>query len=172
MSSSGGGCGSLDQATKTTIFQSQLPVDYLDTSITINVWETIEADLSESAPAQLWYILMEQTNNGATVETLELEMTMPHPVTGVMTPYTVTIAGMVSGTIYYVYRNRSLVAGDFNFLGANSHQSLGDIFLNSNVAVPFVAGSVGLVRVRQTTAVDITSAQIEVNIVWDRLVTV
>jgi hypothetical protein len=38
------------------------------------------------------------------------------------------------------------------------------------MATPFNAASIGLIRVRQTTAVDGVTAQIEVNIVWDKLV--
>jgi len=146
---------------KGVYWRTQLPVDYLDISLVINTWETVIADLSGGKPARLWYIIIEQTNNGATAEDLELEIT----ING--TAYTITIPAD-SGTPYYVTMLFSLVAGDFSFEGVTASRSVGDP-VTYYKAMPFVGVNVGLIRIRQTTDVDITSAQIEVNIIWDRL---
>jgi len=144
-------------------WKTQLPVDYIDTSLVQNAWENVVADLSEGRPARLLRIIIEQTNNGATPESLELEIT----ING--TAYVFALA-CDSDTQYYGYINMNLTAGDFSpFLTATVVRPLAS---HTGVAVqsyPFVAASVGLIRVRQTTDVDVTSAQIEVNIVWDRL---
>lgn len=143
-------------------WQTQLPVDYLDTSLTINTFENVVADLSSGRPARLWYIIVEQTNNGATAETIALEMT----ING--TAYTVTITDAASGTPYYIYLYFNLATGDFNFTSTTNVFAAG--VHAANVAKPFTARTVGLIRVQQTTDVDGTSAQIEVNIAWDKLV--
>jgi hypothetical protein len=145
------------------VWQTQLPVDYIDTSLTINNWETVVADLSDGSRARLRFIMVEQTNNGATDETIELEITINRK------PYTFTLS-MVSGTLYFCSFNQNLTAGDFTTsVGTTNYAAMS---VSSTVANWFNAESVGLVRVRQTTGVDGTSASIEVNIVWDKLVAV
>lgn len=143
-------------------FQTQLPIDFLDAALVINVWETVSVDLSENAPAKLWFIQVEQTNNGAAVEDLELEIT----ING--TAYTWPLAGIASGAIQFCFIGVTLSAGDFTPGFSANVRTVGNA-LDPDTAVPFVAGDVGLIRVRQTTAVDVVSAQIEVNLVWEKL---
>ncbi len=147
---------------KFAYWKSQPPVDYIDTSLVINTWETVVADLSEGKPARLWLIHVEQTNNGATDETIELEIT----ING--TTYTCTLTGIASGEINYVRVDRTAIAGDFRLIHTATGVSVGYAHSNDGT-VPFTADSIELIRVRQTTDVDITSAQIEINIVWDML---
>jgi len=148
---------------KAKFWKTQLPVDYIDTSLVINTWETVSADLSGGKPARLWYMLVEQTNNGAAAEDIELEVT----ING--TAYT-WIGSCDSGTVYGGYIQYNLSAGDFVPSLSTTKYTVASPTLSNHVAMPFVASSVGLVRVRQTSAVDGVSAQIEVNIVWDKLV--
>jgi len=146
-------------------WKAQSPIDFIDNALVVNVWETVSADLSEGSPARLWYIIVEQTNNGAGVETLEFEITINGTV------YLVTMAGIASGARQFVFSQ--LVddgAGDFSFAGAVSIVTPLNPTLDVDQAVPFGADSVGLIRVRQTTAVDAGGAQIEVNIIWDKRV--
>lgn len=148
-------------------WRTQLPVDFLDDSLTINDWSTVSADLSGGEPVNLWYIQLEQTNNGGTPETLELEINMVNPSTGVVTAYTFTLA-CNSGTIYYAIINRNLTGGDFTCILSATAYSV-NASPSANVALPFFTASVGLIRVRQTTDVDVVAAQIEVNITWEKL---
>jgi len=143
-------------------WKSQLPVDYLDTSLVINTWENVVADLSGGKPAKLWWIMLMQTNNGATNEDLELEIT----ING--TAYTFTITA-VSGTIYYCRFTYEQSAGDFYPLAGTDIVTVGTGVAVAGSPIPFIRENVGLIRVRQTTDVDLTSASIEVNIVWERL---
>ena len=73
-------------------FIEQIPIDYIDTTLVQNTWETVDADLSDGAPVRILYVIVEQTNNGATGETIELEMT----ING--TAYTMTFNNIGSGT--------------------------------------------------------------------------
>jgi len=146
---------------KGVYWRTQLPVDYIDTSLVQNTWENVVADLSGGKPARLWLIIVEQENNGATVETIELEIT----ING--TAYTWTLTGIASGTPNYCYISTGLTAGDFTT--ANGATIYTVLAADPDLSVPFTVESVGLIRVRQTTDVDGTSAQIEVNVVWDRL---
>jgi len=142
-------------------WKSQVPVDYLDDSLVQNTWETVVADLSGGKPARILYIFLEQTNNGATAEDLELEIT----INGIA--YTFSQAAAASGSQYQGRISYSASAGNFlAIMGTGGWTVRG---FNVNTSVDFIAESVGLIRVRQTSDVDITSAQIEVNIVWDRL---
>lgn len=143
------------------IWKTQLPVDYLDTSLTINNFETVNADLGGNDPVRLWYILVEQTNNGATAEDIELEIT----ING--TAYTWT-ASCASGVINFGRFTYQLSAGDFE---TNLHTTANTVGggEDADQSVPFIAETVGLIRVRQTSTVDGTAAQIEVNIKWDKL---
>lgn len=145
------------------IWQSQLPVDYIDNSLTINNWETIVADLSGGDPARLWWIIVEQTNNGAAVENFELEIT----ING--TAYTFAQAAAVSGTQYFGLMYYTLTAGDFTPLFTTSTHTVGNP-VSTAQGIPFTAETVSLIRIRQTTAVDVVAASLEVNIVWDLLV--
>jgi len=142
-------------------WKTQLPVDYIDTSLVINTWETVIADLSGGKPAKLLYIIVEQTNNGTTDEDIEFEIT----ING--TAYTFS-GTMTSGTRYYAFMEENLSAGDFNPVLSSAVRGV-NFSPGAETATPFIAESVSLIRVRQTTDVDLTSAQIEVNIVWDRL---
>jgi len=135
---------------------SQDAVDFIDTSLTINDWSQVIADLSEGIPARLWFIILEQTNNGATAEDIELELT----INGT----TITWSGTLdSGTPYlcYVgYDNNPYLSAGVNSVNNSGYTAQ---------TVPLNCNSVALIRVRQTTDVDLTSAQIEVNIIWDKL---
>lgn len=143
-------------------WQTQLPIDYIDTSLVINTWETVSSNLSGGKPARIWYVLLEQTNNGATDEDIELEIT----ING--TAYTFTQTA-VSGTQYRLRFSYELTGGDFNPVLSTSAVMFGSAG-SGTFSVPFNCSSIGLIRVRQTSAVDVTAAQIEVNIVWDKLV--
>lgn len=148
-------------------WQTQLPIDYLDTSLVVDTWETVSANLSGGRPARVWYIVLEQTNNGATAETVELEVT----ING--TAYTFTFANIDSGADYFGYISFNQATGDFDPQITDLPCSTGNsAALNGydDRTVPFTCANVGLIRVRQTSAVDVTSAQIEVNIRWDKLV--
>ena len=142
-------------------WQTQLPIDYLDATIVQNVWETVSADLSEGKPARLWYIYIEQTNNGATQETVALELT----ING--TAYTDTLT-LDSGVRKYVFVQSELAGGDF-FLVDNPSAYQVNSARDADQSAPFTCKSVGLIRVRQTSGVDVVAAQIEVNVVWDKL---
>ena len=146
-------------------WKTQLPVDYIDTSLTINTFENVVADLSGGKPVRLWGIFVEQTNNGATAETIDLEIT----INGTAYEFT---RSCDSGTPYYGAIRSILTASDFTPQLNASTVTTGSGDLGQYVAIPFVASSVGLIRVKQTTDVDGTSAQIEVNIVWEKLVDV
>ena len=147
-------------------WKTQLPVDYIDTSLTINTFENVNADLSGGKPAKLWFIVVEQTNNGATGETIELEIT----ING--TAYTWTLNNIASGTPKYCCITKNLTTGDFTTDYSSSIFAVGNDPAGgeTGLAIPFTAKSVGLIRVKQTSTVDGTSAQIEINIVWEKLV--
>lgn len=145
-------------------WKQQLPIDYLDASLTINTWETVVADLSEGQPAKLHHIAVEQTNNGATVETIEIEIT----ING--TAYTWTLTGIADGAPIFLLITHNLDTGDFETNSTTSLQCVSA--LDDDRSQPFVAERIGLIRVRQTTDVDGTSAQIEVNAVWDKFTSV
>jgi len=142
-------------------WRTRIPIDYLDTSLTINDWENVSADLSSNVPARLWYIIVEQTNNGAAVETIELEITFNG------TARTWTLTGIASGTPIYCIITANQSASDFETSSTTSAQQV--VSLDVDQSIPLAASSIGLIRTRQTTAVDGVSAQIEVNIVWDAL---
>jgi len=150
---------------KAKFWKSQLPVDYIDTSLVINTWETVSADLSEGKPARLLFIIVEQTNNGAAVETVELEIT----ING--TAYVFTGTNMPSGTVCFGYVTEALLGGDFLVaLPVGGTVIPAGEGYSATITKTFNASRVGLIRARQTSAVDATSAQIEVNIIWDKLV--
>lgn len=144
------------------IWKTQLPIDYIDTTLTINVWGSASTDLSTGDPAKLLYIIVEQTNNAAGVETIELEIT----ING--TAFTWTLTGIADGAPIYCLITSNLDTGIWeDSSSANARQVMS---LDDDQDAPLTAETVGLVRARQTTSVDGVSAQIEVNIVWDKLV--
>lgn len=145
-------------------WKTQLPVDYIDTSLTINTYENVSADLSGGKPAKLIYIQVEQTNNGLTAETIVLEVT----INGTAYEFT---AALDSGSKYYCRVTESLSASDFATQLTATVSCVGTA-LDNTKNIPLTAKSVGLIRVKQTTSVDATSAQIEVNIIWEKLVDV
>lgn len=147
--------------TEKVYWKTQLPVDYIDTSLTINTYENVSADLSGGKPARLWWIQVEQTNNGATDEDITLEVT----INGTAYEFSGTC---VSGTVYFGIIGGNLTAGDFTPLLTTTNATT--FGLNNAIGTPFIAESVGLIRVKQTTDVDAVSAQIEVNIRWEKLV--
>ena len=149
---------------------SQLPVDYLDASLTQNVWETVTSDLSEGKPAKLLFCIVEQTNNGAAVETIELEITAANPVTGVMTAYTWTLTGIASAAKIYCYITKDLSGGDLATSSNAGIYSVGSYGFAVATAEGFSSRAISLIRVRQTSVVDVTSAQIEVNLMWEKLI--
>jgi hypothetical protein len=151
------------------IWKDQLPIDFIETTIVINTWNTVIANLSGGDPAMLLYLYFEQTNNGATGETIECEIT----ING--TAYTEAVAGLSSGSIQYVYMEPNLTGGDFTINGSTTATSFGTGSIVPIEGVRpyinnwFIAESIGLIRIRQTSAVDVVSAQIEVNAVWRKL---
>jgi len=155
---------SIEIPPKIAFWKTQKPVDYLDTTLVINTWEEIKANLSAGKPVKLWYIILIQTNNGATAETIELEITINGTV------YTWSVAAD-SGTTYYCVIGASLTGGDFTAAVVTTSNTVGNE-PSDYEAVPFIAENVSLIRVRQTTNVDITTAQIEVNIIWEKLTAV
>ena len=159
---------------KVAVFLTQLPIDYATASVVdplvINDWYTAVADLSGGKPVKFVGIIIEQTNTDVTAETIELEITLAHPVTGVMTTYTFAMA-LDSGTAYYGIIEYSLDTGNFTLTLTTSQTQplwIGEKYSSHS----FTVGAVGLIRTRQTTAVDAVSAYIEVNIVWEKLTAV
>lgn len=144
------------------IFKTQLPVDYINTSLVINTFEIVNSDLSGGKPCKLWYIIIEQTNNGATAEDIQVDIV----ING--TSYTFARANAVSGTPYYGNISHILSAGDFECSLSATPSAVSAVII-TNQALPFIADSVGLIREKQTTDVDLTAAQIEVNIIWEKL---
>jgi hypothetical protein len=116
--------------------------------LVLNVW--YEA-LPVTRNVKAYYLIVEQTNAGATAETIVVELTIDGTV------YTWTqVAG--SGTPYYLY---------FNTVGAltdavSAHQLLS---LDADQSEPLETRSLQI-RVRQTSVPDVASAVIEVNMVY------
>ena len=140
-------------------WKTQKPVDYLDDSLVQNTWENVVADLSEGLPARIWFIILEQTNDGATAEDIELEVT----IEGTTKTWSGTLD---SGSQYYGFLDKN---GDPQFHVANAQCTLRDVQPTGDVAIGGTYRDVGLIRVRQTSDVDGVSAQIEVNVVWDKM---
>lgn len=145
------------------IWKSQIPIDYIDTSLVINTPETVAADLSAGDPARLWYVIIEQTNNGAAVEDIELLMTVNGTV------YTFAQGAAASGTRYHGYFTYAQTGSDFSPAFSANIITLGSAMNDLDHAIPFTAETIGLITTQQTTAVDGVAAQIEVNITWDKL---
>ena len=129
-------------------------LDY-DTSatdpITINTWYV---PLLPTANVKAYYLIVEQTNNGATDETLEVELTIDGTV--------FTDSGnRVSGTPYYI-----LFDVNGGIWASGSVRQI--LSLDLDQSAPLEDVSIGI-RVRQTSAVDAVSAIIEVNMVYATL---
>jgi len=155
---------SIEIPPKIAIWKTQLPVDYLNNTLVMNAWLQVIADLGGGQSARLWYIVLEQTNNGATAENLELEIT----INGTVYTFTGTFD---SGTQYFCVIGLSLTGGDFTPVVVTTSNTVGNE-VSDYEAVPFIAENISLIRVRQTTNVDVTTAQIEVNIIWEKLTAV
>jgi len=136
----------------------QDPIDWDDATIVQNTWEEVDADLSAGQPAKLLYVTVEQTNNTATVEDIELEIT----INGVANTW--SLGAIVSGAIHFCGLTIEGVTVDQT--GAVRMVRA----LDDDHSVPLAAENIGMIRVRQTTTVDGVSASIEVNIVWDKKV--
>lgn len=136
----------------------QDPIDWDDNTIVQSTWEEVSADLSGGRPAKLLYVSVEQTNNEASVETIELEIT----INGVANTWTLT--GIASGVIHWCTMTIEGVTAD----------QTGTVrmvrALDDDHSVPLAAESIGLIRTQQTSTVSGVSASIEVNIVWDKKV--
>ncbi len=152
-----GECGSLDKASKMQMFEYQnldwdtatdVPID----PIVINDWYVA---LEPTRNVKVWYLIIEQTNNGATNEDLEIEL---------------TINGVV-----FIANGAAIVSGDPRYIVAGSTGVFDDVggvrqvlSLDGDQSAPLETRSLGI-RVRQTTAVDLVSAIIEVNMVYATL---
>ena len=125
-------------------------LDY-DTSatdpITINVWYTATLPIRN---VKAYYLIVEQTNTGGTAEDIVCELT----INGTIYNYSANIA---SGAAQYI----------FSYLGAlgGSGSARQFLSLDADQSAPLQTRSLGI-RVRQTSAVDVTSAIIEVNLVY------
>ena len=132
-------------------------IDYITTAVedpvVINTWYTV---MPTTEDVKLWYVVFEQTNNGATAETVECEFTINGGA-----PVVAAGAGLDSGNQYYAMVDLAAV-------GSVS----GDVYQVSSgetdQSAPLETRSLQI-RVRQTSAVDLVSAQIECNIVYATL---
>ena len=122
----------------------------VDAIVVLNKWYT---PLVPTKNVRAFYLIVEQTNNGATDENLEVELT----VDGVV--HLGTIPGATNGTPFYKYIDYS---GGF-WASATVRQILA---LDLDQSAPLETRRLEI-RVRQTSAVDLTAAQIEVNMVYD-----
>ncbi len=126
---------------------NDVPID----PIVINDWYIA---LAEIRNVKAWYLIIEQTNNGATDETIVTELT----INGVV--YT-SARNQVSGQPYYQYLTLDGVI--------ERELAIRQIVsLDNDQSAPLETRSLAI-RVRQTTAVDAISAIIEVNLVYDTL---
>ena len=116
-------------------WMGHLPIDFLDDTIVQNTWETVSANMSGGEPTKMWFIIVEQTNNGNTDEDIELEMTIDG------TAYTGS-ATMTSGTPYYFYATWDLSAGDWNLWRTSNRVTAAAP--ETRVAIPWIVGDVGL----------------------------
>ena len=157
----------------TKYWKTQLPVDYITTGvadpIVINTWYTVVADLSGGKPCKIHMIQFEQTNNGASAEDIVFEMTVAHPVTGVMTALTFTI-NSADGAINNLWLGRNLLGGWFNAQISVQNSTFGYSPAAEVMAIFAAFSAVSLIRVRQTSVVDVTNAQLEVNLTWEKFV--
>ena len=127
-------------------------LDWINTSLTINEWYTA---LATTRNVRVWYLVVEQTNNGAAAEILEVELTIDGAA-----PITRSVAA-VSGTADYIYI-------DWNGALVDQAAVVQLLSLDNDQSAPLETRSLQ-VRVRQTSDVDATSAQIEVNMVYQTI---
>lgn len=141
-------------------FVTQPPVDWIETSLTMLAIETVETDLSEGQPAELYMIIVEQTNNGATAEDIMVNIT----INGTVVQW--DLSGIASGTPQYLQIDKNLSGTTFNPTHGTSARGVLLGTVSSSDILPFVAESVSEITVQQTSTVDAVAAQIEVNIIW------
>jgi hypothetical protein len=134
------------RSTPTYEFQN---IDWDTAVVVINDWNE---PMPTEDNVKCWYLVVEQTNNGATAETLQLEITLASG-----TPLTLNIAAD-SGNRYYIYYNLN-----GTLTSSTSIYTLGS--LDPDNSVPIETSSMRI-RIRQTTAVDVVSASIEVNVIY------
>ena len=120
--------------------------------IVINTWYTA---FETTRNVKAWYLIFEQTNNGASAESIEIEITIDGTV------FTTGSINTASGSAMYVNLNAD---GD---LGRSTtvRQLLSR---DDDQSAPLETRSLSI-RVRQTTAVDVVSAILEVNMVYQTL---
>ena len=120
--------------------------------VVINTWYT---PLATTRNVKAYYLMVEQTNTGATDETIAVELT----VNGVVYNYSTSIA---SGSTWYAY----FYVSDGGLYLRNYMSQL--LSMDADQSAPLETRSLQ-VRVRQTTAVDAVSAIIEVNMTYATL---
>jgi len=120
--------------------------------VVINTWYTA---LTPTRNVKAYYLIIKQTNTGATIENIEAELIIDGIVTTDVRDFT-------SGVEYYTRFSNTY---DFDIKYNIPTQLLA---LDLDQSAPLETRSLGI-RVRQTTAVDITSAIIEVNMVYATL---
>lgn len=119
--------------------------------IVINTWYTA---LATTRNVKSYYLIVEQTNNGATVEDIEVELTIDGTVY-------VAATAMNSGALYYANFG---IAATFGMTGIVNQL----LALDADQSAPLETKSLQI-RVRQTSVVDLVTAQIEVNMVYETL---
>lgn len=142
---------------------TSFPIDYIDTTLVINTWETITGFSSGGKRCKILYMYIEQTNNGATDEDLELELTYldQNGTTRTIT-FSLTAA---SGQRYYCYLTGDLTGGIFT--GATSTSVYPMVTRGTDNIEGWKLRALTSARVRQTTDVDVVAAQIELNAIWE-----
>ena len=124
-------------------------LDYINTSLVQNTWYTA---LATTRNVRAWYLVVEQTNNGAAAENIEVELTIDGT--------SITDSqNMNSGDVHYLLLSDE---GAIQWSVGSVRQILS---LDADQSAPLQTRSLGI-RVRQTSAVDVTSAIIEVNLVY------
>ncbi len=141
---------SLDKASKMQMFEYQ-NLDWISTDVdpivVLNKWYT---PLLPTKNVKARYLVVEQTNNGAANETIEIELTINGTI------YLLSIlVGSGSENYYSLDINGVIVS-------TVSNQMLS---LDADQSAPLETRSLGI-RVRQTSVVDVVSAIIEVNMVY------
>ena len=131
-------------------------LDY-DTSVVVDpiVQNTWYVALVPTSNVKAYYLIIEQTNDGAAAEDIEVELTIDNVAQ-------VGSTNMASGTVHYVFLG---INGTSGAVATSPRQLLS---LDLDQSAPLETRSLGI-RVRQTSAVDVTSAQIEVNMVYEVL---
>ncbi len=126
-------------------------LDYTNNSLTINEWLT---PLDTALNIKATYLVFEQTNNGATAEDIELELILD----GVVRTVSQTAD---SGVRYWIIINHFNVISTVLF---GQQLMTSDFDQSASISSKSVK-----IRVRQTSTVDVTSASIEVNMLYHKL---